>query len=237
MSGRKCAKRVSSATGLQSDDHERPRAKLLEGRAAELSDSDLLSVLLHTGTRTRLCVDLARDVLRDLGGVTGLAGVSREGLLRKGVGAAKAASVLASLEVACRLARARVPMRDPTSQLPSLAAYLAIRYRRRDQEVTGAVYVDGRQRVIGERETFRGTLSRTAVEPRALLKEGLLLHATALLVFHTHPSGDPSPTSEDLAFARTLTLAAEAVGLELLDSLILGNGGAWSSLRASGDLY
>jgi DNA repair protein RadC len=81
---------------------------------------------------------------------------------------------------------------------------------------------------------YRGTLNRAAVEPRALLKEALLRGAAGLIVFHTNPSGDPSPSAEDLDFTRRLAAAAEVVGLRLFDHLILGAGGGWVSLRQRG---
>ena len=95
----------------------------------------------------------------------------------------------------------------------------------------GALLLDARHRLLAETELYRGTLSRAAVEPRAILKEALLRGAAGILVFHTHPSGDPSPSAEDLVFTRHLAAAAEACGLKLLDHLILGGAGAWISLR------
>jgi DNA repair protein RadC len=98
----------------------------------------------------------------------------------------------------------------------------------------GALYLDTRNRLLGEDETYRGTLNRAAVEPRALLRRGLELAAAGLLLFHTHPSGDPSPSAEDLAFTRRLAEAGDIVGIRLVDHLVLGAGGAWVSLRQRG---
>ena len=87
---------------------------------------------------------------------------------------------------------------------------------------------------IGESDIFRGTLSRAAVEPRAILKEALLRSASGFVLFHTHPSGDPSPSSEDLSFTRRMAEAGELVGVRLLDHLILGSAGRWVSLGRRG---
>jgi DNA repair protein RadC len=116
----------------------------------------------------------------------------------------------------------------------AVARYLTLRFGVPDQEIMGAIFLDARNRLIGESEFFRGTLQRAAVEPRALLKEALLRGASAFAVFHTHPSGDPSPSVEDLTFTRRLAEAAEAVGIRLADHLILGQGGRWVSLRERG---
>jgi DNA repair protein RadC len=88
--------------------------------------------------------------------------------------------------------------------------------------------------LIGEGEIFRGTLSRAAVEPRSILKQGLLEDAAGFVIFHTHPSGDPSPSAEDLAFTRRMAEAGEVVGLRLVDHLIIGCGGRWVSMRERG---
>ncbi len=98
----------------------------------------------------------------------------------------------------------------------------------------GALYLDTRNRLLAEHEFFRGTLSRAAVEPRAILKHGLLCDAAGFLLFHTHPSGDPSPSAEDLAFTRRIAEAGELVGVRLVDHLILGSGERWVSLKQRG---
>jgi DNA repair protein RadC len=98
----------------------------------------------------------------------------------------------------------------------------------------GALFLDTRNRLLGESEVFRGTLNRAAVEPRALLKQALLRDAAGLVLFHTHPSGDPAPSAEDLGFTRRMAEAGEIVGIRMVDHLILGSGGRWVSLRRRG---
>jgi DNA repair protein RadC len=115
-----------------------------------------------------------------------------------------------------------------------VARYLCLRYGRSDQEIMGALFLDSRHRLISESELFRGTLARASVEPRPVLKEGLLRGAAALLLFHTHPSGDPTPSAEDLAFTRRMAEAGEVIGIRLLDHLILGSASRWISLRQRG---
>jgi len=147
------------------------------------------------------------------------------------LGNAKAATVLAAVELARRLARAQLPERRPLGSVAALARYLNLRYARLDQEAMGAIYVDVRGRIISEREHFVGGLDRTSVEPRAVLKEALRLGATAVAIFHNHPSGDPEPSPEDIAFTRRLSRAAAAVGIDLVDHLVLAGGRRWVSLR------
>jgi DNA repair protein RadC len=213
---------------------ERPRERLLAHGGSGLSDSELVAVLLRTGVRGRSALDLARELLVAAGGLAGLVGGEARVLRRSGLGDAKLAAVLAAVELAARLARSQLPDREPLTSPAAVARYLLLRYGRADQEVMGALYLDSRNRLLAEREVYRGTLARAAVEPRGLLKEALLRGAAGLLLFHTHPSGDPSPSAEDLAFTRRLAEAGEAVGVRLVDHLVLGDASRWVSLRERG---
>lgn len=210
---------------------ERPRERLFEHGSSTLSDVDLVAILLRTGSRTKGVMEFAREVLDERGGLQGLLDARKEDLVREGLGEAKAASLLAGVEMARRLARCDVPDRRLLARPASVVRYLVLRYNARDQEIMGALYLDTRHRLVGEREIFRGTLSRAAVEPREILKEGLLRGAAGVILFHTHPSGDPSPSLEDLAFTRRMAEAGDAVGVRLLDHLILGGTGRWESLK------
>jgi DNA repair protein RadC len=213
---------------------ERPRERLLAAGPEALGDAELVAVLLRTGRTGASALELAREVLAVCGGLAGLAGIPAPALARRGLGPAKAASVLAAVELGRRLARSALPEREPLAHPAAAASYLALRYGVRDQEVLGALYLDTRNRLLGERELYRGTLNRAAVEPRLVLKEGLLAGAAGCIVFHTHPSGDPSPSAEDLAFTRRLAEAGDIVGVRLVDHLVLGGVGRWVSLAQRG---
>ncbi|HYO14809.1 MAG TPA: JAB domain-containing protein, partial [Thermoanaerobaculia bacterium] len=130
-----------------------------------------------------------------------------------------------------RLAREQLLDSEPMSRPSEVARYLSIRYQASAQEVMGALFLDARKRLLGERELFRGTRDRLAVEPREILKECLQRGAVSIYLFHTHPSGDPSPSAEDLVFTRRMAEAAGVVGLELADHVIIGNQGRWVSLK------
>jgi DNA repair protein RadC len=213
---------------------ERPRERLLRGGAQVLSDVELLAVLILSGCKGRSSIDVARDLLRTRGGIGGLVGLRPEAVRVRGIGGAKAATILAAVEFARRLSRIELTDRHPLADPAAAAQYLSLRFTLPDQEVMGALYLDTRNRLVAESEVFRGTLSRAAVEPRALLKESLIRGAAGIVLFHTHPSGDPSPSAEDLAFTRRLAEAGEIVGVRLVDHLILGSAGRWVSLRQRG---
>ena len=213
---------------------ERPRERLLAQGPRALGDAELVAVLLRTGRPGASALDVAREILAQLGGLAGLAATGASALPRKGLGGAKAAALLAAVEIGRRLARTDAVERAPLAHPAAVASYLALRYGARDQEVMGALYLDTRHRLLAERELYRGTVNRAAVEPRAILKEGLLHGACGMVVFHTHPSGDPSPSPEDLAFTRRLAEGGELIGVRLVDHLILGGVGRWVSLRERG---
>jgi len=210
---------------------ERPRERLLQHGGSSLSDSELLAVLLRTGRVGVSALQMAMDVLRENGGLAGLLTSTPHSLRRSGLGAAKAAALLAAVEVGRRLAREQLLDHEPLTRPVDVARYLAIRYQTCDQEVMGALFLDARNRLLGEREMFRGTISRISVEPREILRECLQRGAAAIYLFHTHPSGDPSPSAEDLLFTRRMVEAAEIVGLRLADHVVVGHRGRWVSLK------
>lgn len=226
--------RQSSSLLRELPAEERPRERLLSNGSSALSDAELVAVLLRTGKPGRSVLDVARDLLRTSEGLNGLLGSGPLILKKAGLGPAKVATLLAAVELARRFTRARLADRELLKDPQSVASYLELRYSLKGQEVMGALYLDTRNRLIGETELYRGTLSRAAVEPRAILKEGLLRDAAGVVLFHTHPSGDPSPSAEDLGFTRRMVEAGQLVGLHLVDHLVVGAGGAWTSLRRQG---
>lgn len=210
---------------------DRPRERLLRKGGRALSDAELLAVLLRTGRPGRSALEMANDLLEERGGLAGLLASERSNLRRRGFGDAKVATLLAACELGRRLARTRVASHSVLDRPAAVAAYLAIRYGSPDQEVLGALYLDPRHRLIAESEIFRGTFAKAAVEPRAILKEGLLRSASGMMLFHNHPSGNLKPSADDLEFTRRMVDAGELMGIRLVDHVILGRAGQWVSLR------
>lgn len=197
------------------------------GDVRSLSDAQLASLLLRREQSGSSVLKMAHQVTAEL---SDLASVRHAGdVVLRQLGPGNAATVLAAVELGRRLARADMISRNVLDQPEAVAAYLTFRYARPDQEIMGALYFDGRQHLLAERELFRGTLSRAAVEPRAILKEALLHGAASFVLFHSHPSGDPAPSDEDLSFTRRMAEAGALIGVRLLDHLIVG-GGRWVSL-------
>jgi DNA repair protein RadC len=215
-------------------EHGRRAPDYVERHLHTLSDAELLGVVLAGGCVQEESTGLARALLGELGGLSVLPGASGAMLRHGGLRDTQASTLLASCELASRLARQRIPPRRPLAQLERVALFLMLRYQQRDQEVMGALFLDIRHRLLGDQEVFRGTLCRAEVEPRQILKECLLRGAAAVVLFHTHPSGDPTPSDADLLFTRRMAHAATLVGVELVDHLVLGGIGRWVSIKAQG---
>ena len=232
MPARKRTRPAKTIAEVPSD--ERPRERLLKNGAQSLSDAELLAVVLKNGLpwpapSTSPASFWPRPTASPASRVA-----SALTLRRNGVGDVQLAALLAAVELACRMAEARMPDRQILSRPTAMARYVSLRYGSRDQEVMGAIFVDTRNRLLGEREIFRGTLNRAAVEPREILKEGLIRGAAGVVLFHTHPSGDPSPSAEDILFTRRMAEAGEVVGVRLVDHLIVTAGDRWVSLKDRG---
>jgi DNA repair protein RadC len=200
----------------------------------ELADAELLGVLLAGGRLQPESVRLARELLESWGGLAALAGTSLALLRSYGLRQAQASALLVTGEIACRLARNRVPDQAPLSRPSDLARFLALRYHQRDQEVMGALFLSARRRLLGDKELYRGTMHRAAVEPREILKECLLRRAPSFVLFHTHPSGDPTPSVQDLEFTQRMVQASRIMGIAMIDHLVLGATGEWVSMQERG---
>lgn len=213
---------------------ERPRERLARAGPAALSGEELLALLLGSGARGESALVTARRLLAAHGGLAGLASLTGSELaLEKGVGRARASAIEAAIEVGRRLASRTLAARDLFNEPALVKDYLRRAHGDGTQERTGALYLNARNRLLrDDPEIYRGTLDRAVVEPRELLKRALLSNAAALIVYHNHPSGDPSPSREDREFTRRLASAADLVGLRLLDHVVVGREGCVSFREA-----
>jgi len=203
---------------------DRPREKLLRHGAAALGDNELVAVVLGSGRRRASALGVANDLLRAHGGLHGLVRSSAGALSRvAGIGEAKAAQVLAAIELGrrtlMRAPAARVQFRQPGDA----AAYLLPAFGSRAAEQFGVVLLDTKHRVIRTVIVATGGLNATIVEPRDIYREAMLGGAAAVVVFHNHPSGDPTPSPDDFALTRRLTAAGLLIGIDLVDHMILGD--------------
>lgn len=214
--------------------HDRPREKLARAGAAALGDNELVAVLLGTGMRARPALAVAQDVLDATGGVGGLTQVGVDDLLRVGgIGRPRAARLLAAVELG-RRAISRTGDERPRFQSPGeIGRYLLPLFGGHREERFGVVMLDSKLRLIRAETLSVGTLDASLAHPREVFRAAALASASAIAVFHNHPSGDPAPSPDDLALTTRLAAAGEVMGIDLLDHLILG-AGRWFSFRDAG---
>ncbi len=214
---------------------EWPRERMARLGPSSLSSRELLASVLGTGARGASALDLAEGLLGS-GGLHGLASCSLAELERvRGLGRAKAARVLAALELGARLASEGATSAAPLQSPQEVARYLLPRYSARPVETFGLLALDARHRLRREAVISVGCLTASLVHPREVFQEAVVSRAAALVLFHNHPSGDPEPSSEDLALTRRLAAAGSLMGIEVLDHLVLG-AGRYVSLKDRGQL-
>jgi DNA repair protein RadC len=202
--------------------HDRPREKLERLGPSALGDNELLALVLGSGSRGRNALAVANRLLE---GADGLHGLTRAGLddLRRvaGVGRARAAQVAAAVELG-----RRTLMRDradrPLLATPrQLAAFLLPQYGSGPVERFGIVMLDTRHRLIRTKVVSVGSLDSTVVHPREVFREAASASASAIILFHNHPSGDPMPSPDDFVLTTRMVNAGDIMGIEVLDHLIL----------------
>ena len=224
--------RASAALLRDLPREERPRERLDRVGAASLSDRELLAILLRNGRRGESAIDLAERVLRAAEGLPRLSTLSVGQLVKAGLGRVQAITVAAALELAGR-GKDAAGERERFTSPDRVAGYLERRHARKTQESTGVLLLDSRHRLLKDAECYRGTIDRAVVEPREILKNALLEDAAAMILYHNHPSGEATPSAEDLEFTRRLKKAADVVGVRLLDHVVVGREGS-VSLRERG---
>lgn len=212
----------------------RPRERLERSGPESLTTPELLAILFRTGREGRSAVQVADELFRGLGGLVGVATASLEELgATPGVGRVKAIEIKAAVELGKRLAATSEESR-PVIRSPADVAHLMmaeLRYEKREHLV--ALILDVRNQVRYTRPISTGTLTESLVHPREVYKEAIRHSAAGIILVHNHPSGDPSPSSEDIATTRRLLEAGRIVGIDLLDHVIIGDG-RWSSLKQLG---
>lgn len=206
---------------------ERPREKLLRKGAETLTDAELLALVLRTGDAAsgRSALDQARNLLTRFGSLRAMAAASSIELQQeKGIGPAKTAELMGVFELARRFGAA--PLRPGARYSCSQDVYHHYHERLRDRkkEVFLTLLLDAKNRVIREVQVSEGSLTASIVHPREVFAPVVRESAAAVLFVHNHPSGDPTPSREDIDLTGRLRQAGELMGVRVLDHIIIGNG-------------
>jgi len=210
---------------------QRPRERLLAGHGEELSEADLLALIWGCGKPGQSAVEVSQEILSHTGGLACLLGLGlQDWIALPGIGPARACQLWAAQELCRRGQRGGVRLRITSPR--TAGDYLLPRCQGWSEERFGLLALNAKGELLAERILSQGTSTGTLISPREFFREALRFGATTALAFHNHPSGDPSPSREDLLLTKRLRAAGESLGVPLADHLILGRE-AYHSFRAA----
>jgi len=203
---------------------ERPRERMMQYGAESLSQAELLAILLRTGTRRESAIGIAQRMLSQVGSLRQLADLSIKELTNiKGIGPAKAIQLKAGIELGRRMANSRlnqpVTIRSPQDAAEILTEQL--RYLQKEHFV--CLFLNTKNHVIAQETLSMGSLNASIVHPREVFRAAIKCSSASIICAHNHPSGDPTPSPEDVAITSRLLKAGEIVGIDVLDHLIIGD--------------
>ena len=205
----------------------RPYEKCISTGASSLSDAELLAVLLRTGSKNESSLGLAYRILSECGSENNLSALCRVGPDKlskiKGVGKVKTVQILCAIELGCRLMTASRKENLSLSEPEQIAAYFMPRLKDQKQETVWIRLLDGKCRLIHEEKIFEGTVRASVISPREIFITALEKEAVYLFLLHNHPSGDPTPSTEDFAVTKRIRESGKLLGVELLDHIIIGD--------------
>ena len=213
-----------SPTIMELPSNDRPRERLLRFGASALSNAELLAIILRVGTLDANAVQVGQQLLAEFGGLGGLVRASNSQLGGiKGVGPAKVTQVKAALELGRRLL-IESPGERPQIRSPADAANLVMsEMSYLEQEKLKVMLLDTKNRVIGTEEVYAGSLNTSLIRVGEVFKEAIRAgNCNSIIVVHNHPSGDPTPSPEDVAVTRQIVEAGKLLDVEVLDHLIIG---------------
>lgn len=215
----------------------RPYEKCEKSGAASLTDIELLAVLLRTGTKGENSLGLAERLLYPVFSQKGILSIHQWTMTQlmqlRGIGKVKAVQILCLSELAKRLAKAEAQEGLNFSTPASIARYYMEDMRHAKQENMKLLLLNTKTRLIGEADISKGTVNAAVISPRELFVEALQRNAVSIILLHNHPSGDPTPSKEDVLITRRIHDAGDLIGVELLDHIIIGNN-CYISLREKG---
>ncbi len=218
-------------------EEERPYEKCERFGASNLTNIELLAVLLRTGTRGESSLKLAEKILYPIFSQEGILNIhhwTMEQLLQvKGIGKVKAVQILCLSELSKRLSKATAQAGLSFSTPASIARYYMEDMRHQRQEALKLLLLNTKTRLIGETNISKGTVNAAVISPRELFVEALQKNAVSIILLHNHPSGDPTPSKEDVLITKRIRDAGDLIGIELLDHIIIGNN-CYISLREKG---
>jgi DNA repair protein RadC len=214
---------------------ERPRERLLKYGADILSNTQILAIILRTGSEDGTAIDLARDLLQRFGTLRALESAGLSELCSvKGLGPAKAAQIKAAFSLSKRLRGEPVNPKDPFKTSEDVYRYYSARMDGLKKEVFRCALLDGKNRPFKDLTISEGTITSSLVHPREVFSPAIKESAVSVLFVHNHPSGDPSPSNDDIELTKRLVKTGELIGIGVLDHIIIGDNGSYISFLDKG---
>jgi len=213
---------------------DRPRERLASLGAQALSSAELIAILLRVGVKGENAVAVGQRLLNKFGGLSGLHRAPFNELKKQhGIAEAKAAQIKAAIELGRRLTL-ESPEERPTVNSPAdAAALVAYEMSALEQEHLRVILLDRRNRVLETVEVYKGSVNSSQVRVGEIFKEAVRKNASAIIVVHNHPSGDPTPSPDDVAVTRAIVQAGKLLDVDVLDHMVIGQG-KWVSLKERG---
>jgi len=205
---------------------QRPRERLEKQGPGVLTDAELLAILLRVGTKGLSSVQVGQHLLMNFEGLAGLQRASFIELCHvDGVGPAKAAQIQAAIELGRRLSRLQPKERFIISSPQDVADQVQYQMARLEQEELWVMLLDSRNHHIRTEQLYRGSLNSSSVRPAEIYRSGIRHNAAALIIVHNHPSGDPTPSPEDIQLTRMLIEAGQMLEMPIFDHVVVGERG------------
>ncbi len=204
---------------------ERPREKLYNHGPESLSNEELLAIIIRTGSRTESAIELSKRVLsRDNRGLVYLRDTTLQELMEnKGIGECKASQILAAIEIGKRINRKTAVDRVRINQPATVSDLFMDEMRYLQKEHFRIILLDTKNQIISMEEISIGTLNASIVHPRDVFKIAIKRNSNSIILIHNHPSGDPTPSKEDINITNRLLEVGDLVGIKVLDHIIIGD--------------
>ena len=208
---------------------ERPRERLLNVGASSLSNEELLSIILKTGTKNISVKDLSRTVLNEIHDITNLRDITYNKLIKiKGIGSVKAIELLASLELGRRVYYTSLKDKVKLNNSSLIFNYFKNLFINETQENFYALYLNTKMELISYKLLFKGTINTSVVHPREIFRHAFLESAYSVIVIHNHPSNNTTPSNEDTELTNKLFEIGNIMSIPLLDHIIIGKDNYYS---------
>lgn len=200
-----------------------PRERLRDLGAEHLSNQELLSILLRTGTKATPVLEVANQILKNLDSLADFQHLSLQELQQiNGIGYVKSIEIKAMIELAKRISKAEYIQKERIMSSERLARKMMLELSDQKQEHLVAIYLDTQNRIIEQRTIFIGSVRRSIAEPREILYYACKNMATSVIIVHNHPSGSPEPSENDLRFTQKMKRSCEDIGIICLDHIVIG---------------